>query len=336
MIVDARPLQPEFVPSDVKHRDGEVDALTSALQPITTGSTTDPVLLYGPSGTGKTCIARHVVDRLRTEVVDLSTKYVNCWEDYTRFKTLYRILEGIDCALNVHRQSTPRDELLDRLRDAITNPYVVVLDEVDQLEEMEVLYDIYRTPGLSVVLIANREEALFSELGERLVSRLHTAMRIHFDRYGTDELVGILEDRTRWGLSKNCVNREQLTRMAEAAAGDARIAIGILRAAAREADRKGLDSLTDDLIGDAIPEAKSEIRQKHVQKLTEHQRVLYDIVCERGEIAPGELYEVYCERIHDPKTQRMVRNHLQKMQRYNLVYAEGESRSRRYRPREER
>lgn len=111
---------------------------------------------------------------------------------------------------------------------------------------------------------------------------------------------------------------------------DARIAIGSLRAAARDADEQGLDRITDDLIEEGIPEAQAEIRQKHVQKLTEHQRVLYDIIVERGEIAPGELYEAYCERVDDPKTRRMVRNHLQKMQRYNLVQADGESRSRTY------
>ena len=94
MIADARLLQPEFVPGDVRHRDGEVNALTSGLQPIAAGRKTEPVLLYGPSGMGKTCIVRHTVDRLRKEVFDLDTQYVNCWEDYTRFKTLYRASRG--------------------------------------------------------------------------------------------------------------------------------------------------------------------------------------------------------------------------------------------------
>lgn len=334
MIADARPLQSEFVPGDVRHRDGEVDALSSALQPIIAGRKPEPVLLYGPSGTGKTCIARYAVDRLRSEAVDLHTQYINCWEDYTRFKTLYRALEGVGRALNVHRQSTPRDELVDRLRGALDDPYVVVLDEVDQLEEKDVLYDLYRTSSLSLVLIANRETELFSELSERLVSRLHTATRIRFDRYRTDELVGILEDRVRWGLGEDCTDREQLTQIAEVAAGDARIAIGILRAAAREAHEQGLDRITDDLIEEGIPEAKAEIRQKHVQKLTDHQRVLYDVIVEHGEIAPGDLYEAYSDRVDDSKSRRMMRNHLQKMQQYNLVRAEGESRSRTYHPRD--
>jgi len=48
MITDARPLQPEFVPGDVRHRDGEIDALTAGLNPILDGNHAEPALLYGP------------------------------------------------------------------------------------------------------------------------------------------------------------------------------------------------------------------------------------------------------------------------------------------------
>lgn len=332
MITDARPLDPAFVPGDVRHRDAEINALSSALRPITEGDIGNPSLLYGPSGTGKTCIARHAVDQLRQEVVNLDVQYVNCWEDYTQFKALYRLLEGIDEALNVHRQSTPRDELLDRLRDGIDGPYVAILDEVDQLEEADVLYDLHRTRGLALVLIANREEELFASLDERLVSRLHTSTRVRFDRYSTDELVAILEDRVQWGLREDCVAGDRLEQIARAAAGDARIAITTLREAAQLADERGDDEITSEVVSEAVPEAKAEIRQKHVQKLTDHQRVLYDIIVEHGNVTPGELYDAYCKRVDDPKTRRTVRNHLQKMQQYDLVVAEGESRSRRYKP----
>jgi len=92
MITDARVLQPEFVPGDVRHRGTEVSHLTDTLHRIITGEGhPQPSFLYGQSGTGKTCIARHTLEQLREEVVDVDTQYVNCWEDYTRFKTLYHI-----------------------------------------------------------------------------------------------------------------------------------------------------------------------------------------------------------------------------------------------------
>lgn len=334
MITDARPLQPEFVPGDVRHRDGEIDALTSTLEPILDGTHAEPAILYGPSGTGKTCIARYAVDQLRREVVDLHTQYVNCWEDYTHFKTLYRVLEGVNQAFDVHRKSTPRDELLDRLRDALDEPYVVVLDEVDQLEDKGVLYDLHRVRGLSLVLIANDEREVFADLEERVASRFQTAARIHFDRYDTSELIGILEDRARWGLRDGAVAADQLRWIANAAGGDARVAIGTLRAAAQAGEQRELDALTHEEMHEAAPEAKAEIRRKNLEKLTDHQRVLYDVVEERGKVAPDALYAAYSELVDDPKTRRTVRNYLQKMRRYNLVTAEGEGKSRRYSPAE--
>ena len=332
MIADARPLQPEFVPGDVRHRDGEIDALTSALEPIFDGQHTEPVLLYGPSGTGKTCIARYAVDELRREVVDIHTQYVNCWEDYTRFKSFYRLLEEVDSAFDVHRQSTPQDELADRLRNAIDNPYVAILDEVDQLTEKQTLYELHRIRGLSLVLVANTEEELFADLDGRVASRFKTATRIHFDRYGTRELVTILEDRVRWGIHDDAITDDQLRWIADAAGGDARVAIGTLRAAVREADQRGFNRLTDEVIRDAAPKAKAEIRRKNLEKLTDDQRALYEIISDRDGIRPDALYEAYRERVDEPKTERTVRNYLQKMRRYNLVEAEGKGPRRTYHP----
>lgn len=330
MIRDARVLQPEFVPRDIVHRTHEGDILSNALAPVTRGDQGETTFLHGPSGTGKTCIARHMTDKLHENVLDLNTQYVNCWEDYSRFKTLYRILEGIDETLDIHRQSTPRDELLERLRDYDGPPYVVILDEVDQLENKRVLYELYRTRSVTMVLIANQEGDLFSPLNDRLTSRLQTATRINFDQYTVEELVGILEPRVRRGLREGVVTNEQLALIADAAAGDARVGIEMLRVAARRAKERNCDIVTDNIIRDALSEAKSEIRQRNVEKLTTDQRVLHDIITEYEDIAPSTLYREYQNRVNDPKSDRMVRNYLQKMERYNLIRAEGHNRGRRY------
>lgn len=95
MITNARVLDPEFVPRDVVHRDGEINHLTSTLRPITDGGMPEPAFLYGPSGTGKTCIAKYALNRLQEAVLEINTQLVNCWDDYSRYKTLYRILEGL-------------------------------------------------------------------------------------------------------------------------------------------------------------------------------------------------------------------------------------------------
>jgi len=331
MLTDARVLQPDFVPQDVKHRPAEVSHLTDTLHPIIEGKGhPETSLLYGPSGAGKTCIARYTVERLREEVVDIDTQYVNCWEDYSRFKTLYRLLEGINKAVDVHRQSTPRDELLTRLREYDGRHYVVILDEVDQLQDKDLLYDLYRLSNMTMILIANREEDVFASLDQRVLSRLNTCARIHFDRYSLEELTTILEDRVTWGLEPDVIDRQRVEVIADHAAGDARVAIGILRNATRLAQQRGYDEITTGVIEEAVSETNSEIRQRTTDKLTEHQQVLYDIIVEHGRIAAGDLYSRYRDEVAKPKTRRTVRNYLAKLEQYNLIVAEGTTKARTY------
>ncbi len=332
MITDARVLQPEFIPNDVKHRPAEVSHLSDTLRPIVDGGRAETSFLYGPSGAGKTCIAQFTIEQLRENVVALNHQYVNCWEDHTRFKTLYRILDGVGSTFDIHRQSTPKDELLERLRDYDGPPYVVILDEVDQLQDKSLLYDLYRIRNLAMVLIANREEDVFSTLDGRLNSRLETCTRIRFSQYDLSELVTILEDRARWGLEPDAIDTEQLEIIADYAAGDARVAIGIFRNAARVAQQNNNDRITTEIIDRVVPETKSEIRQKTTDKLTEHQEVLYELITEAGDIGAGDLYDAYCDKVVDPKTRRTMRNHLSKLEQYNLIAATGKTKARSYSP----
>lgn len=330
MIADARVLQPEFVPREVRHRSNKVDILTNSLEPVTDGDSGETSMIFGPSGVGKTCISRFVLDRLRENTIDIETQYVNAWEDHSRFKLLYRILEGVGKTLDIHRQSTPTDELLERLREYDDTQYVVIIDEVDQLEDKSLLYELYHVSNLTMVLIGNREEELFTDLDDRLASRLTSCSRIRFEPYTQNELISILQDRVRWGLKPDVIKDKHVAMIADAAAGDARKAIGILRQSAKAAHRGPHEEIHEKLITDAIPEATSEIRQQSLSKLTSDQRQLYEIVEDSGGIAPGDLYSKYTEQVSDPVTQRMMRNHLNKMQHYNLITATGETRSRIY------
>jgi Cdc6-like AAA superfamily ATPase len=207
---------------------------------------------------------------------------------------------------------------------------VVILDEVDQLEDKKLLYELYRTSGLALVLIANDQASVFGDVTARVSSRFQTSERIEFRRYPLSELVSILEDRAKWGLEPESVSTSQLETIADTAAGDARVAIAILRNASKKAARQDIGEITDSLIEESIPAAKSEIRQQNLDKLTADQQVIYEIIAEAGEIAPRDLYEAYRERTANPKTDRTVRNYLEKMERYNLVVADGENRGRTY------
>ena len=249
-------------------------------------------------------------------------QYVNCWQNFSEFRTLYRILDGLGKTIDIHRQSMPRDELYERLRTYDGPPCVVILDEADQLEAKRLLYTLHKLPQFSMLLIANRERELFASADERLTSRLRGSERVRFDRYSADELVSIMAARARWGLEADAIADDQLATMADAAGGDARVALSILRTAARQAHQQ---------YEAAIPEAHVERHEKDVETLNSHQYTLYEIIEDYGEISPSDLYEEYKERMDDPKTNRTVRNYLSKMDQYDVIEAAGTSRDRTYR-----
>lgn len=135
-----------------------------------------------------------------------------------------------------------------------------------------------------MILIADREGELFSPSEERLHSRLRNANRIHFNQYGHDELVAILRDRAHWGLAENVITASGLQQITERAAGDARVAIKILRKTARTTNQNGQSRVHSSMVADVVLEAKLEIERETINRLTPHQKTLHNIINEVQEI----------------------------------------------------
>jgi len=76
MIRDARVLDEQYVLLEVPHRNAELNHLSTALEPIEQGASSETVLMTGPSGAGKTMLAKYVVWKLREQVLDVETQYV--------------------------------------------------------------------------------------------------------------------------------------------------------------------------------------------------------------------------------------------------------------------
>jgi Cdc6-like AAA superfamily ATPase len=119
--------------------------------------------------------------------------------------------------------------------------------------------------------------------------------------------------------------------MAEAAGGNARDAIGILRSAARRAERDDAGRIRDADIEEAIPAARRTLRQKSLDRLSQHQLAVYEVLREAGELMPKEIVPRYAARVEDPRSKRTVRKYLRKLEQYNLIESAGESPSRVYR-----
>ena len=330
MLHNARVLDADWVPGDVVHRNAAKNRLRNALQPVVDGDQPQDTLIEGPSGAGKTCLARFTTAKLEEQALGVRTQYVDCWNHSKRFRVLLDLLDGIGPTHDIHR-NTPHDEMLRRLEE-LDEPYIIVLDEVGQLADKDLLRELWAIPELTLILIANREQDILNPLDERVRSRLRGAMRIRFDQYSHDELVAILRARAEAALAPDAIDETHLDHLADAAAGNARDAITFLRQAAQEAEWDGADRITSEHIRTAIPAARDNLRQRSLDKLTEDQRLVYDVLLESGTMMPKEIYAAYADRAVDPKTKRTVRKYLSKLEHYNLVESEGQGPSRCYTP----
>lgn len=64
MIIDPRVFEDVYLPRELAHRESEVGQLSRAFQPALSGSTPHNALISGPSGVGKTVLARHTLGQL--------------------------------------------------------------------------------------------------------------------------------------------------------------------------------------------------------------------------------------------------------------------------------
>jgi len=329
VIEDERVLTASFLPNRMRHRGSERQEIASALDPILEGEQPRNLLLYGPPGTGKSTMAEYVVEKLKEHDSSVIWGSVNCWKYPSRFKLYYNLLQDMGMKM-IHRTGTPTDELVSKFEQKIrSRPSVVILDEVDQIEDERILYDMARYTRTGLIMIANQEN-VFYNIDERIRSSLSSRKNVRFQAYTTDELVDILKDRREWGLKPDTVKTSQLRKIASRSNGDARIAINSLRISAEEAEKQDREKILDDDIEAAVPEAVKQDQSESLEKLNEDQRVLYDTIKQEEEIKPRELYDRYREEAEEPKVERTLRNYLKKMENYRLIESTGKGTGTKY------
>jgi cell division control protein 6 len=325
-------LTEHFIPSRIVHRDGQLKAIRDSLKPIMSGMNARNMFLHGPPGTGKTCMSRYVVGELK-EQAPVLTSYINCWECRSRFKILFSLLQELGLRFSLHRRGMPTDELLEMLdRKAKDTHCVFILDEVDQLEDSSILYDLANIPKVSIVMIANEETALHRS-EPRIRSRLASSDRIEFTLYSEREIFDILRDRAGWGLMPGAVKNAQLESIASASGGDARIAIGALRTAAEDAENQDLDSIPDGYIERAVSNIAGK-KESRVEDLNPHERLIVEILKDKRNLDSGELFRMLQESSKrqsiDDIVDRTFRKYMDSLVRHGFVSSSGEGRWRTY------
>jgi Cdc6-like AAA superfamily ATPase len=328
MITHPRVFDDEWPPDELKHRDGPVDALSRAFDPATAGREAESVIIHGPSGVGKTALARHVLGRLERHA-DVATGLVD-GHGTTTGAVLRKVIAAGPSSESPAQNATV-DDLRRDLRERVDAPYVLVLDEAEGLPSTDALDHLLDVPGLSVVAIVHDEERWLARISDD--ARREIDVSIGLDRYHVDELTDILRDRATKGLAGDPVTDRQLERIADEVAGIARYGIQSLRAAARIADERDHWEIEDADIDDSFERARHRIRKLNLRSLPFHHHVIYAIVRDLGECSSRELHSRYDE-IADaayrgtdlqPIGKRDRRNKLEKLDAYDLIEREGQT-----------
>jgi len=317
IIYNELPLTEAFIPTRLLHREGQLRELERCLRPALQNKSIENVFLVGPSGTGKTTLARWI---LESDFKDVSA-YVNCWKYTSTHEVLKEIL--LTFQKPVHGRE-PTGELVKQLENLIKKKRIIVcLDEVDHLENFDVLYILSRN-NVGLILASTRYHALI-DLPSRIKSSL-ALTEIEFPAYKPEELFDILKDRVEYSFRQGSMKKELIRIASIAAEGDARVALEILRRSGKKAEDKGLKEVTIEEIKQAIKEAKKTKVAFFISKLNEHQKVIYEILGRKKKMASGMLYREYCKAVANPVVDRAYRNYMIEMVELGLVKVEGRGR----------
>ena len=335
-------LLPDWTPLEPILREAQLQEIAEALQPATSGKKPRNVFLWGPTGTGKTTCAKHVLKQLTEYTSRVLPVYINCWSSNTRTA----ILSSIAVALQVPlpRRGVSPDELSGRIFEILKKDEkipILVLDEFDQLiykKEDSILYDFSRGDenhgvAFGLICITNDSE-LLSKLDLRIRSSL-AGQSVFFKPYTPIELKEILRQRAEIAFRPDTVDEEVIALCAARGAklgGDARVALQCLWLAGRNAQEHNQEVVTAenvrfafsqlaDKLTSAQPVKKNQAQLDMLKKSlsNEIQVAIIDALAdtEKSELTAGQLFTALTSKMN--VTDRSMRTHIQELENKKII-----------------
>lgn len=318
-------------------RDEELETIRVALDPIARGNQIESLRVFGPPGAGKTHCVEVMLQHLHDAdngIDGFGWEVVSCYEDDTRTKILARAVAAVTGGSASSLQNTDPSRLRERFRSNLSQPFMLVCDEVDILDRdaMTALREVLDTDNCAITLIANDEEQFFETITPSLESRLKGSYVADFDDYSVSDIIEILRVRSKYGLAEDVVSDRDREAIADAMAPNARNSIVALRKAVKSAASGGRTSVSVADIERAIPDARQYIRRKQYDQLRETQQTLVDVIAEAdGYVDCSTVKEEYHDRLDEDVTDRQRRRTLDKLENYGFIEADGSTKDAEYR-----
>ncbi|MBF4468722.1 MAG: orc1/cdc6 family replication initiation protein [Methanobrevibacter arboriphilus] len=309
---DKQYLDHRFLPDNLPHRKDQITGIAKYWIEALNNVTPSDVTIYGKTGTGKTAAAKFAMKQLEeaasNKELRIRTEYIRCTDYTTEYQVIAKLCQQM--GRDVPYRGWTKAEVVNTFRDILkSNLYgnkmilIVVLDEIDILLKNDgdgILYTLTRTDNVSILSISN-----YVDFKKFIKSRVMSSFRdreIVFPPYGAQQLVDILEERSKLSFNPETLTNDVIPLCAAMAAkeeGDARYALDLLRTAGEIADEKESKLVH----GDYVREAKDKIEHNKITDLittlpAQQQRVLeaiLNLTQEKEEITSGKLYDTYKE-----------------------------------------
>jgi cell division control protein 6 len=346
LVKNRRTLTIDYVPEKLPFRDEETKTIAQTLSVVLRKARPSNLLLFGKPGTGKTAVAKNVIERLHKKACELGIEvivpFINTKTANTAYKVLYEIAKDMginkeEKKLHVHFTGLSMGEATDRILDFIQKKkfYVIlVMDEIDSLVDKngdDILYNFTRaneriSEGGFISLIGISNSLTFKDkLDPRVRSSLSEEEMV-FNPYTIEQLQKILSDRAKLAFNDEVVSDAAINLCAAMAGkenGDARRAIDLLRVAAEIAERERVSKVEEKHIRLAQEKIERDTNYEVLKNSTAHTKLVILAITKSKNGNTGEVYEIYSSLCslseQEPLTQRRITQIISELDQLGLI-----------------
>jgi len=333
-------------------REKQLARLARYLSPALGGDLPPNLLVYGPSGTGKSVTCLHFLSALADLCADQHVAFDYTLLDLTTPRTCFGALNSLASSLDPSVRRYRKGIALEHMQENIisslnekTGMFCILVDEVDNItSEADLLLTFLaktlpkRVPaGLFYIFLTNRLE-WEKNVDPRILSVLKKQDLI-FEPYDAADLLEILNLRVKKALDESKVEISAVRKIAAYAsreAGDARKAVELLAKSVKVAEETS-GRLTEQEVDSAEHSLEVDKTRELIGSLAAQQKMAlqacyFGLKKYQGRISTGTAYDLYRSLCVDdhvrPLSQRRFSDMVSFLDIYGLINARVTSKGR--------